>query len=177
MQNAPRWAFCNTSTFITLPFAIKTFVLYFFEWPLKTSFTVLPTILKHLGQHKRVWYLSVYHICSKTCFNANADRYTWARGLNFSLRLPLHSYSEYARRVDPGKTVRPSSAELSLLSNRISASFCILVHLYIIHVQSTLNNSECQGVLEFIQIIGSSKLTVFGFILALRWSNEIVHEQ
>ena len=28
------------STFIDLPFAIKTFVLSIFEWPLKTGFTV-----------------------------------------------------------------------------------------------------------------------------------------
>ena len=27
-------------TFIKLPFSIKTFVLYIFEWPLKTGFTV-----------------------------------------------------------------------------------------------------------------------------------------
>ena len=27
--------------FIMLPFAIKTFVLSFFEWPLKTGFTVV----------------------------------------------------------------------------------------------------------------------------------------
>ena len=30
------------STFIKIPFAIKTFVLSFFEWPLKTDFTVYP---------------------------------------------------------------------------------------------------------------------------------------
>ena len=29
------------STFINLPFTIKTFVLSIFEWPLKTGFTVL----------------------------------------------------------------------------------------------------------------------------------------
>ena len=28
-------------TFIKLPLSIKTFVLYIFEWPLKTGFTVL----------------------------------------------------------------------------------------------------------------------------------------
>ena len=28
------------STFIKLPFSIKTFILYIFEWPLKTGFTV-----------------------------------------------------------------------------------------------------------------------------------------
>ena len=30
------------STFIKLPFAIKTFVLSIFEWLLKTGFTVIP---------------------------------------------------------------------------------------------------------------------------------------
>ena len=30
------------STFIKLPFVIKTFVLSIFEWPLKTGFTVCP---------------------------------------------------------------------------------------------------------------------------------------
>ena len=30
-------------TFIKLPFSIKTFVLYIFEWPLKTGFTVSHT--------------------------------------------------------------------------------------------------------------------------------------
>ena len=29
------------STFIKLPFAIKIFVLFIFEWPLKTGFTVI----------------------------------------------------------------------------------------------------------------------------------------
>ena len=32
-------------TFIKLPFAIKTFVLSIFEWPLKTGFTVLEVLL------------------------------------------------------------------------------------------------------------------------------------
>ena len=35
------------STFIKLPFAIKTFVLSFFEWPLKTGFTVPRTCDLH----------------------------------------------------------------------------------------------------------------------------------
>ena len=33
------------STFIKLPFAIKTFVLSIFEWPLKTGFTVKVMLL------------------------------------------------------------------------------------------------------------------------------------
>ena len=39
------------STFIKLPFSFKTFVLYIFEWPLKTGFTVVwinPTLLLYL---------------------------------------------------------------------------------------------------------------------------------
>ena len=41
IANAPRGAFCNTSTFIKLPFAMKIVVLSIFEWPLKTGFTVV----------------------------------------------------------------------------------------------------------------------------------------
>ena len=33
-------SFCNTLTFIKLPFSTKTFVLSIFKWPLKTDFTV-----------------------------------------------------------------------------------------------------------------------------------------
>ena len=33
-------AFCNTFDLHKLPFAIKTFILAIFEWPLKTGFTV-----------------------------------------------------------------------------------------------------------------------------------------
>ena len=41
VQNAPTEAFCNTSTFITLPFFIKIFVLSIFEWSFYTGFTVV----------------------------------------------------------------------------------------------------------------------------------------
>ena len=41
LQNAPREHSAILSTFIKLPFVIKTFVLSIFEWPLKTGFTVL----------------------------------------------------------------------------------------------------------------------------------------
>ena len=41
LQNAPVGAFCNTLTFIKLPFAIMIFVLSIFERLLKTGFTVL----------------------------------------------------------------------------------------------------------------------------------------
>ena len=40
LQNAPREHSAILSTFIKLPFVIKTFVLSIFEWPLKTGFTV-----------------------------------------------------------------------------------------------------------------------------------------
>ena len=40
-QNAPRGAFCNTLTFIKLPFVIKLSLLSIFEWPFYTGFTVL----------------------------------------------------------------------------------------------------------------------------------------
>ena len=37
----PRGHSTILSTFIQLPFVIKIFVLFIFEWPLKTGFTVL----------------------------------------------------------------------------------------------------------------------------------------
>ena len=40
LQNAPREHSAILSTFIKLPFVFKTFVLFIFEWPLKTDFTV-----------------------------------------------------------------------------------------------------------------------------------------
>ena len=40
LQNAPKEHSAILSTFIKLPFVFKTFVLSFFEWPLKTGFTV-----------------------------------------------------------------------------------------------------------------------------------------
>ena len=40
LQNAPRGAFCNTLTFIKLPYVIKIFILSIFEWPFYTGFTV-----------------------------------------------------------------------------------------------------------------------------------------
>ena len=43
------------STFIKLPFVIKIFVLSFFEWLLKTDFTVLTTYMYFLYEH---FYLS-----------------------------------------------------------------------------------------------------------------------
>ena len=40
LQNAPKEHSAILSTFIKLEFSIKAFVLYVFEWPLKTGFTV-----------------------------------------------------------------------------------------------------------------------------------------
>ena len=44
MQNAPLGAFCNTFTFIKLPFVIEIFVLFIFEWLFYTGFTVFQNI-------------------------------------------------------------------------------------------------------------------------------------
>ena len=55
MQNAPREHSAILSSIIKLPFVFKTFVLSFFEWPLKTGFTVcaemtsLHTVLSKLA--------------------------------------------------------------------------------------------------------------------------------
>ena len=38
------------STFIKLPFSNKTFILYIFEWPLKTGFTVYAFIKTYFKQ-------------------------------------------------------------------------------------------------------------------------------
>ena len=40
------------STFIKLPFCIKSLVLYFLKWPLKTGFTVLKNINKTDGMEE-----------------------------------------------------------------------------------------------------------------------------
>ena len=45
MQNAPREHSAILSTFIKLPFVFKTFVLSIFEWPLKTGFTVIHSLV------------------------------------------------------------------------------------------------------------------------------------
>ena len=68
MQNAPREHSAILSPFIKLQFAIKTFVLSIFEWPLKTGFTVydqtsLP-ISKHFDHLIVVNFLSItLNIC------------------------------------------------------------------------------------------------------------------
>ena len=41
LQNAPKEHSAILSTFIKLPFVFKTLVLYIFEWPLKTGFTLI----------------------------------------------------------------------------------------------------------------------------------------
>ena len=46
MQNASKVAFCNTLTFIKLPFVIMIFVLSISEWLFNTSFTVVQTAHK-----------------------------------------------------------------------------------------------------------------------------------
>ena len=55
------------STFIKLPFAIKTFVLPVFKWPLKTGFTV-PEVHKliHTGPRSAVGNVSGYR-CVSDC--------------------------------------------------------------------------------------------------------------
>ena len=40
IEDCSKRAFCNNFDHIKLPFVFKTFVLYIFEWPLKTGFTV-----------------------------------------------------------------------------------------------------------------------------------------
>ena len=70
MQNAPRGAFCNTSTFIKLSFVINIFVLSNFEWLLKTSFTVC---LEFLSVSEDTC-MKDNKGCKQTIVNMHADR-------------------------------------------------------------------------------------------------------
>ena len=49
MQNAQEEHSAILSTFIELPFVIKTFVLSIFEWPFYTGFTVLISLSSNKG--------------------------------------------------------------------------------------------------------------------------------
>ena len=46
-----KYSFCNTFDFHKLPSVIKICVLFIFEWPLKTVFTVYPMTLSARVQH------------------------------------------------------------------------------------------------------------------------------
>ena len=46
IAECPKRAFCNISTFIKLPFVIKTFVLSIFAWLFYTGFTVVYFCMK-----------------------------------------------------------------------------------------------------------------------------------
>ena len=68
------------SAFIKLPFVIKVFVLFIFERPLKTGFTVLENVLHTSGYHSNTHdSLGVDHVdlCGKGC----PGRYTRYRDL------------------------------------------------------------------------------------------------
>ena len=54
LQNAPREHSAILSTFITLPFVFKTFVLSIFKWLLKTVFTVFIAAVSSRGSEKHV---------------------------------------------------------------------------------------------------------------------------
>ena len=45
LQNAPREHSTILSTFIKLPFVLKTFVLSILEWPFYTGFTILVSVV------------------------------------------------------------------------------------------------------------------------------------
>ena len=62
MQNAPREHSAILSTFIKLPFVLKTFVLSIFEWRLKTGLTVFRLI-----NHQ--WLTYSVMSCSDVCNN------------------------------------------------------------------------------------------------------------
>ena len=52
------------STFIKLPFVIKTFLLSIFEWPLKTGFTVLlQTVKTPRYRMNAAFHEGIYSVC------------------------------------------------------------------------------------------------------------------
>ena len=59
------------STFIKLPFSIKTFVLSIFKWPLKTGFTVLENG-ENLYMENIDYLLSWFMIATLKCYNSHA---------------------------------------------------------------------------------------------------------
>ena len=65
----PREHSAILSTFIKLPFSIKTFVLSIFKWPLKTGFTVC---IKDLAQRNNTALSSVEFI-PKTSFSGDSQ--------------------------------------------------------------------------------------------------------
>ena len=56
LQNAPRGHSSILSTFIKLPYSIKTFALSILKWPLKTGFTVVKLSINETAQDGMVHY-------------------------------------------------------------------------------------------------------------------------
>ena len=88
MQNAQREHSAILTTFIRLPFVFKIFVLYIFEWPLKTGFTVvkvLPdcyaSVICNYGPQPlgRVacFYFRIVPIVRGKCRGFDTPRQTW----------------------------------------------------------------------------------------------------
>ena len=68
MQNAPREHSAIRSTFIKLQFVFKNLVLYIFEWPLKTGFTVA-----HYKDKARLYKGGTKHILTRTFSDVSGE--------------------------------------------------------------------------------------------------------
>ena len=77
------------STFIKLPFVIKTFVLSIFEWPFYTGFTqvLLFFYLRHFCRFKDVWpiyeLMAIFSYVYTACEYVNAQPSIEARCIHF----------------------------------------------------------------------------------------------
>ena len=91
LQNAPREHSAILSTFIKLPYSIKTFVLSIFKWPLKTGLTVLWIYYCKLLTISNHWlfyilkYILICFCCIKMQFNNLYERIWWWENTDLGL--------------------------------------------------------------------------------------------
>ena len=65
------------STFIKLPFVLKIFVLSIFEWPLKTGFTVCPSLTGNPGR-RGIQFSQLQGICDRArCGKGVSCMHSW----------------------------------------------------------------------------------------------------
>ena len=88
MQNAPRELSAILSTFIKLPFVLKTFVLSILEWPLKTGFTVYRLMAcRRKGKPKLTWKKLMVKDCREWKLTTvdPQERSTWRSGVRSAM--------------------------------------------------------------------------------------------
>ena len=77
------------STFIRLPFSIKTFVLSIFKWPLKTGFTVY---LRNMG----------IHFLNEPVHDILVDGQLSSRSIGVNYGLTLHPHPYFVNATSEG---------------------------------------------------------------------------